>query len=740
MMPEIKKYSLVETLREKDRVYDHKSSVVGKSSMTFPDYCNSTRTQMFCSHLNQFLNILHPQFPYIFTGAENVVGENSSGYKRVKHRTEVIAKIEKYPDIVEAPTKYYLILYDLKKKQYDVVERMPAPHLTEDFSFQYDNSFIDSVQVGDILEPGDVLFKSASYDENLNYCYGRNATVAYVLNPWTAEDAAKISKSFSYWMTTLKEKKITIGLNMNEILLNMRGDKRHIKVLPDIGETCDSILAAVRAIRNEQIYYDLTNENLITIKDDDRVYFTGGDNTVITDYDIFCNNEELEKNSLTEQILRYSESQDKFYAEIHDICKDIRKSKKNYTKRIDYLNKRAKEYLNKKKKWRNKSESCFGNIEIDVTITREEPLRKGGKFTARMGNKSVVSKVEEDENMMYTETGKRVDVELNLLAITNRTTGFVPHELYATFVLNRTRERMETLKTNEEKEDLLFDVLGTLNRAQAEEYHADYRKMTEEEQDDYLQSCIDDGIFLNQIPIWEDEPIFFRLYNAHKKYDWLKPYKMYKKKWGQGFEVLTPMYVGEMYFIRLKQTGERGFSARNNGAVNMKGLPERSYKNRNNTSPISDTAVRLGESEFLAITSGTSTEEYMAFQALYRTSPKARKDIGKAAFSDDPIAVIDDKYRSTTAELFGVIFKSLSMEIVFENERDKYFSLDDETVRQRLYDGKTYFVTDKQFYRIKIEQDIRRAILEADPLLTTAELQRRMDEEMKKVDCIMKID
>jgi DNA-directed RNA polymerase beta subunit len=38
----------------------------------------------------------------------------------------------------------------------------------------------------------------------------------------------------------------------------------------------------------------------------------------------------------------------------------------------------------------------------------------------RYGNKSVISKICEDDEMPFTEDGRRVDLMLNLLAIINR--------------------------------------------------------------------------------------------------------------------------------------------------------------------------------------------------------------------------------------------------------------------------------------------------------------------------------
>ena len=80
----------------------------------------------------------------------------------------------------------------------------------------------------------------------------------------------------------------------------------------------------------------------------------------------------------------------------------------------------------------------------------------------RYGNKSVVSRVVPDAEMPHTEDGKVVDVKLNLLAIMNRTTGFVPHELFITFICMRAREQMEKATTIKEKESILFNIIKSI--------------------------------------------------------------------------------------------------------------------------------------------------------------------------------------------------------------------------------------------------------------------------------------
>ena len=729
-MPEIQKYNLKNELLEADKKYMNSTSTVGMSAMTQPAYINSTRTQMFTSHLKQFLNILEPEFPHVFTSAENVAGKYSSGYKRAKHKYTVYKKVKKYADIIDEPNVYYMFVYDKKRDKYDVIERKPFESLMENFAYKYNTDEIDSYQVGDEIDKGTVLYKSTSYDESMNYRYGRNARVIYSLDPFTSEDAAIISESFSKKMTSIKSETIRFRWNENDIPLNIHGDSENYKPLPDIGEPVRGVIAASRLQVNEQLLVDGKESNLSRIFDSDNpIYYKG--NGIVVDYDIYCNAPDMPYISFNEQLLKYRDSQNRFYKELKDTCEEIMKSGSSYSKNIDRLFKRSSEFLDDETKRWVDGDNRFSMVEISVTIMEYAPLKVGGKFTGRMGNKSVVSKVVPDELMPHTEDGKVVDVILNLLAIINRTTGFVPHEMYINFASTRLREQLATMSSLKEQEKLLFEMIGILNERQEKDMHAHYKTLTTDEKKEYIDDCINYGIFIHQQPIWEGEhPIFTRLRMLDEKYDWLKPYDLYLNKWGREIKIMKQYYLGEMYMIRLKQTDDRGFSGRNSGAVNTKDLPDRSYKNRSNQALVSDTAIRFGEFESLNFLIGMMPEELAIFNIFYRTSPKARKDILKSIFVDD-IVDIDDHYTSAVAQYFSVIMKSLSLEIEFIDSDDMIDSFDKSSIKEQFYDGKTYLCTDYEMELIKLEDKVRKEILRQHSIMEKQELDRLVEEELK---------
>ena len=378
---EVRKYSIVDKLNEADEQLRGDPSLLGMCMLTWPQYINAMRGNMNTSHLKQFVNMIEPNFPYLFTGLENIVGKHSSGYKKLKGDKVVYKKIEKFKDILDKPMQYYLFLYDKKKDEYSVVHRGPCESLTENFGYEYKNEVIDSLNEKDEIPDGTILYRSTSYDEDMNYCYGKNVTVALTLNSYTSEDAAVASRSLCEHMVSIEANDVTIGLNNNDFLINLYGDKDHYKGLPDVGEYASHRLCAVRRQFNNQLLSDFKEESLSQIRDGDFVYFVDKDCQII-DYEIYSNNEEEVSNTFTKQILKYLHSQNKFYEKILKTTEKIMKSGSKFTKDVEYLFKRAGEFLDNQKKWRE-GYSEFSNYKVIAYFKRNAHLAKGSKVVGK---------------------------------------------------------------------------------------------------------------------------------------------------------------------------------------------------------------------------------------------------------------------------------------------------------------------------------------------------------------------
>lgn len=739
-MAEVQKYSLKEKLTEADEKLTNSTSLYGMSALTIPRYINSMRSVMFTNHLKQFLTPLNPDYPFVFTNAENLVGEHSSGYKKVKHESEVYRKVVKFGDILgyENANVYKLFIFDKKKKKFDVIERKETEDLTENFGFNYNNDEIDKYSEGDTIKKNTVLYKSTSYDDDMFYGYGKNTCVMYTLDPYTSEDAAVVSRTYADSFRTIETEKIQIKLNDNDFLLNLYGEEDgDYKPLPDIGETCTGILGAIRTQYNNQLLYDFKSSSLNKIHDGDRIIYANDTNEIV-DITIFSNNEEIVDTIFNVQINKYLESQNKYYQEIYDTCKDIMDSGYDYSAEIDYLFKRSGEMLDTKKRWKE-GDSAFANMVIEVTIRKEVPLRKGQKISGRYGNKSVISEIREDSEMPFTEDGRRVDLLLNLLAIINRTTSFAIYELIITSICYKTSQRMKSLDSYKDKEKLMFDMINEFNEIQCDEMKKEYNKLSKFEKKKVIDDAIEDGIYINQSSVKETKPIFYRIKDILDKYDWLEADYVYiNDSNGRKVKTLSRHWIGDMYIIKLKQSDRRGFSGRSTGTIDIKGLPTRSFKSKNHMEKHSDSAIRFGESETLNFSIGVPSEDIALFNSLYRTSIKGREQLVKSMFNFDGKdnknkVKIDTAYTSRVAEIFNVFFKSLGLEIDYVDDDDVLRGYDDTEIKlHTTKNGETLLCTDYQFFLKERYEEIKEEILKENIIMTDEQLRSEIEARLKE--------
>ena len=731
MGKQFQKYSLLNELQKADKKYEGSAALLGMTMLTYPGYINSMRSVMFTKHLSQFLNLQHPDFPFVFTSGENVVGKHSTGYKKSKGRYTVYRKIVKFEGIVDNPQVYKLFVYDEDKKCYDVLTRHPVENLTENFGYEINNSVIDSFEEGDVIDEDMVLYKSSSYDEDMNYGYGKNVTCMYTLDLYTSEDAAVVSRSLANSMTSIETETISIGLNDNDFLINLQGNKKNYKPLPDIGEFVSGHLAAVRRQFNNQLLFDFKTESLCQIHEGDSIYYISDNNQVI-DYTIYNNNEEELNNDFNKQINKYLKGEIKYYTEILKVCKEIINSGCRYSRDIDYLYKRSIEMLDKKKKWKE-GDHAFSNMVIDITVKKVVPLIKGQKITGRYGNKSVISEIREDDEMPVTEDGRRVDLLLNLLAIINRTTSFPLYELMITSICYKVRMRMKEIEDYNERENLLFDILRMFNEDEYQQMWKLYNEYNDIEKKRFIDDAINDGIYIHQPPLWEKEPIFYRIRRILQKYDWLKADTLYLNKWGRRIKMLSNHWIGTQYILKLKQTSTNGFIARSTGAVDNRGLPARSYKSRSHLEQYSGNPIRFGEYETLNFSIGLQPEDIALFNALYRTSIQGRRDLIKMMFNDkdDKIQKLDNFYTSRVVEIFNVILKSLSLKLEFINKDEMIYPINDTDLRLHKTENGYELCTDFEAFKHERERKIREEILAENPVMLENELEQRIKDEME---------
>lgn len=734
-MSEIQKYSLKDELYKKDEELKDDPSLVGISGLTMPRYINSMRSVMFTAHTRQFMNLIKPTFPYVFTNMENLVGKHSDSYYQVKHDTIVYKKIVKYEDIVDHPTEYTMFLYDKKKKKYSVVIREEVEDLTEIFGYNYDNRVIDSYEEGDEIPAKTVLFKSTSYDDDMNYRFGENVCTMYTLDPHTSEDAAVASESYAKRFNNIETEKIAVKLNNNDYMLNWYGDDvTDYRPIPEVGQIIEhGPFCGIRTQYNNQLLFDFKADMLMKEMDGDRlIYSTGPCKGEVIDITIYNNNEEMVETPFNAQIYKYFKAQNKYYKEIYDTCKEIIESGADHSGDINYLYGRSRDMIDTKKRWKE-GDSAFSDMVIEFSIRKVRDIKRGQKITGRYGNKSVVAKILPDDEMPYTEDGQRVDLMLNLLAIINRTTSFAIYELCITSICYQVRQKMREMESYKDKERLLFGIINDFNEIEHDYMWKAYNELDDAGKKKVIDDAIEDGIYINISPIHETIAIFYRIQNILNKYDFLKPQKVYINRHGRKILTMTKHWIGSMYIMKLKQTDTKGFSARSSGATDIKGIPTRSYKSKRHMEAHSDSAIRFGEFETLNFSIAVPTTDIALFEALYRTSPEARKSLIKGMMNvNKDVIDIKDKhsYISRVAEHFNVIFKSLGAKIEFIDDDDIISGYDDTVSYIHEVNGKNILCTDYELFIMQREEAIRKDILSENMIMTESQLEAEVKDRL----------
>lgn len=702
---------LREELQEKNKEFHFKDDIFAMTLLTNPGYISSSRNIMFTSHLRQFVNLTNPDFPKVFSNYENTVGKNSTGYFKTKSNYEVIAKIPRYENGVNDEHSYLLFIYDKENDKYEVIEKKNIEDLTEKFGFAYNNDVMDSKNVGDKIAKDEVLYKTTSYDESLNYRYGKNAKFVYLLENNTIEDAIVISESFAQSMVSKEVETVKVSLNDNDILCNIYGNNEKYQSFPNIGELIkDKVVCAKRRIHNSQLLYDVKKSNLRKINySSDVLYFNDG---VVTDIIIYSNKtkDELEDNNFNKQMLYYLKMQETFYTKIVDVCQGIFDSGSSYSSDIGFFYKKAKNIMDDNFKWREEDNSVFSNMVIEFVIERDIGLSVGQKISGRYGNKGVISKILPDDEMPFLENGEKIDIIFNTLGVINRLNSQQLFENSITFICNRVREKIATLDTMAEKEKLLNRILWYFNENQEKKMKKYLSQLSKAQKESFFQNIVEDGIYVHVPPLWEKEPLFDRLRKLYDEFKWIEPYDVFVNRFGRKIKVLKKLIIGDMYVIKLKQTSKKGFSVRATGGLSKRGIPEKTNKAKNHQELYSKTPIRIGDQENINSAIGVPTEIIAQLHLFYRSSVTGRRHLGQDLMTSlKELESFDypENFSNRNVEILQAYFKAMGVRLEFSEDKMQV-KVYTERLKSYDYNNKLFIGTDAEYDKFKLESDIRK--------------------------------
>lgn len=565
---------------------------LGPSSlMTQQTHINASRMIMVGNQLSQMVSIKDPEQPLVPTGFENVLGSFSSMLDKTDQDYEVVAKF------VKNDYNYILIGYDKKHRRFHAWKRVELEEHSEGFATRYNNNYIDSLEIGDVIPKDTMIQKSTNFDKYGNYCYGKNVNTVYLLSAQILEDGILAMNNVDSMMVTTRADTQIISIGENELLLNWYGDDDHYQGIPRIGEkTRKDIIAVVRRVDNAKAPYTLKKKRLRHIeRGSDRRYFGKGR---VIDIDIRYNGDEdhMPEAGANKMIRDLYHQQQEYYHKLYDYMKDIIDDAENkgytYTDEFSMYCAEAFKYIDAMTYFTDSNDNVFGNMQIIVHLMDDEKLNVGSKLVGRSGNKGVISHILPPEESWFMEDGTPIHLVVAALGIVGRLNPaqlneFSVNELSATAV-----EMMKATPDVNKKLRVVYNLMKFLNSDEADDFKKWCKKLDDKDKAKFAKRIEREGIIIVQDPI--DNANIFDIAEAYEHF----PAKWQRIVFPDGKKSMRKVLCSKMFYVRLKQDPLEKYSVRSRGPVNpLTTLPAKSNMKKKGLEPFSDVPVRFGEYE-----------------------------------------------------------------------------------------------------------------------------------------------
>lgn len=588
--------SVYRDLQEMDNKFQNNSEkLLGKGLLTNSKLIASSRMLMVSSNIEQGVNLKYSELPKYFTAFENMFGKYSEdAYLETKTSYDVIARVEKYENL---PGHMYTMILKCKKTgDIHIIEKKRVEDLAEYYGFEYDTTEMDSYNAGDTIKEESILYKSKSFDSDMNFRYGLNAKNLYLCLTENTEDAIIICDSLRDKLTSIEVESIKVSININDTLTNLYGKD---KTFPDIGETVkDRIISNVRRIDYSQVAHALSADNLSMILNNDQSYYTSNKDSKVIDINIYSNygNWDFENT----QIKKYFENQCRYQETILNILSEYKDAGCTLTDEALHMHNYFKNALDSDINWTSDGKE-FNNIVVEFLVTCESKVEIGSKLVGRYGDKGVVSNILPDEMMPITENGIRAEMISTGDGVIGRLNPGQLFETESNFIGDRIIEKLRNTdaKYDECRKDLI-DFLTLCDKGYGG-WLDNYIKSLNEEDSKLVISNMMDNLKIRSTPDFSDDGMdIVQLEEIYNRFD-IDKYTMYVNCRGRKVKMLRKCVLGDKYVIRLKHTPKSKFSARSVYKINNKRQPCKSKDVKQNKIPHSKTPVRFGEMEFAII-------------------------------------------------------------------------------------------------------------------------------------------
>lgn len=596
-------------------------SMFGASSIGFPDKISPVRAGMATKHgATQRVVPTNPDFPMVYTGAENEFGKLSSWDVTAEADLEIKRIFTKFKDYPEYSPVAYIYLNKATGK-YGCKVLTPVVRITEKYGFRMKN-LIANKHEGDIIPKDLPITQSSSYVNDL-YCGGRNLRMAYIVHPDVTEDALIISDYAAQALAFDMVDEVTVDIGKNAYLRNRYGKNGAYKPFPNIGEWIeDDVICSIR----ENSFVSSVAEASVPHINDKNLYSHG----IIMDIDILTN-VEVENEQFNSYLRQITEWYSDIYSYISKIIKD---PYQDDTTLLDIYNK-AEKFLFSKAMWADKE--YIADTIMKFKVLQPTPIKVGQKVTGRYGNKSVVAKIVKRELMPRTDDGRPIDMLANGLAVPNRIIAFATYEGKMTYQSERIHQHIKKLyeegATNDQIMEIVLDFIGTYSKQQCSELTRIYHMSPNEVVADILKN----GIFINIEPL-NETCVRDALIECDEKWkDIFKPYKIKTKLRHRWVEIDGEYNVGYQYTWVLKQEPSKYLTAVSTGRTTLYDLAVKTKQYKEHLKHYSDNAIKFGEYDTYNFLAAVEVKTFAKIATYFRGSQYEENSVLMGQLNDKPL-------------------------------------------------------------------------------------------------------
>jgi len=657
------------------KTFHYETDRLGASSLMIQQsHTNSSRCIMSANQLRDAVSIKDPEQPLVPTGFENVLAGFSHMLNPADADYEVVAKF------VKNDYNYVIIGFDKKHRRYHAWKRVEMEEHSEGFSTRYNNNFIDSLEVGDKIHKGDMVQKSTNFDKSMNYAYGKNVNVVYMVTTNVYEDGILAMNGVDQMFNTFRSYTLEINLADNEIPINWYGDKDHYQGIPMVGEKCRKGYAAiVRRADNYKAMYDLKAKRMRHIERGDRPYYMHGR---VIDIDILTNKDPAKMLEIgaTHQINQLYQEQQDYYRNLYQYMQDIVDGADDggytYTDDFSIICEEAHDFVDSSAFMADNKDTIYGNTKIILHILDEEKMIVGSKFVGRCGNKGVIAKILPPEKSWHMEDGTPIHFVVATLGVIGRLNQSQLYEHSANELGATAVKAMKQTNSLKEKGKIIYKLLKYLNPDEAKAFKAYYEALTDDEKAKYCKKRERLGIRIVQDPI--DNANILDFAEAYETF----PPNYQHVIFEDGTKSLRKVLCAKMFYVRLKQDPLEKYSSRSKGPVNpLTTLPSKSSLHKKFLAPHSDVPVRFGEMELeLLMTMCNHPAAVADFMTENSTSYEAKLALARHEYMGnfDEEADMSEVVMTSkkNVELITAYIEPLGTEIELEIETapdDEYF-------------------------------------------------------------------